>query len=125
MWKSICSKTCVKVKSILVSLAREVHANETGCVKYLVLEQTSADSDRPDMVLIEEYADSLCSLTREKSADGSHFFCLGRWRSQADLDKHHEQQYLKDTHSKLEKEDLLVEPELIKVVEQVYGFEGR
>ena len=49
----------------------------------------------------------------------------GRWVSQADLDKHHEQQYLKETHEKLEKEDLLVEPEVIKVVEQVYGFDGR
>ena len=52
-----------------------------------------------------------------------HFW--GRWLSQADLDKHHEQQYLKETHEKLEKEDLLVEPEVIKVVEQVYGFDGR
>ena len=44
-----------QVKAILTSLAKNVHANEKGCVKYLVLEQTSADADRPDMVLIEEF----------------------------------------------------------------------
>lgn len=49
----------------------------------------------------------------------------GRWLSPAHLDNHHEQHYLKETHEKLEKEDLLLEPEVIKVVEQVYGFEGR
>ena len=48
-----------------------------------------------------------------------------RWRSQADLDKHHEQSYLKETHETLAEEDLLMEPELIKVVEQAYGFERR
>lgn len=45
-----------KVKTVLTSLAKNVHTNEQGCVKYLVLEQTSADSDNPGMVLIEEYA---------------------------------------------------------------------
>ena len=49
----------------------------------------------------------------------------GRWLSQAHLNNHHTQHYLKGTHEKLEKEDLLLEPEVIKVVEQVYGFEGR
>lgn len=43
-----------QVKSILVSLAQNVHANEKGCVKYLVLEQRGTDADRPDMILIEE-----------------------------------------------------------------------
>ena len=43
-----------QVKSILVSLAKNVHANEKGCVKYHVLEQRGNDADRPDMILIEE-----------------------------------------------------------------------
>ena len=46
----------------------------------------------------------------------------GRWRSQEDLDKHHERAYLKETHRKLEEEDLLTGPEVIRVVERVYGF---
>ncbi|KAG7002088.1 dTDP-4-amino-4,6-dideoxygalactose transaminase [Physcia stellaris] len=90
-----------RVEEILTSLAKNVHKNENGCVKYLVLRQTSANAERPDMVLIEE------------------------WLSQDDLENHHKQVYLKDTHKALEEEDLLVEPEVIKVVEQVWGFEGR
>ena len=48
-----------------------------------------------------------------------------RWLSKEDLEEHHKTEYLKDTHEKLEKEDLLMQPELIKVVDQVWGFEGR
>lgn len=48
-----------------------------------------------------------------------------RWRSKEDLDKHRETTYLKDTHEKLEVEDLLVGPEVIKTVDHVWGFEGR
>ena len=91
----------MQVKEILISLAKNVHKNEKGCIKYLVLEQRSSDADRPDMVLIEE------------------------WLSQDALDKHHKTSYLKDTHNKLEKEDLVVNSEVIKVVDQVYGFDGR
>ena len=48
-----------------------------------------------------------------------------RWLSQDDLENHHKQSYLLDTHKKLEDEDLVIKPEVIKVVEQVWGFEGR
>ena len=47
----------------------------------------------------------------------------GRWLSQAALDNHHQQDYLKGTHEAIEKEDLLSTPEVIKVVEQLYNFE--
>lgn len=51
------------------------------------------------------------------------FYPHGRWRSQAALDNHHQQDYLKETHQAIEKEDLLTKPEVIKVVEQLYIFE--
>lgn len=91
----------MQVKEILISLARMVQQHEEGCTKYLVLEQRSDDAARPDMVLIEE------------------------WLSQDALNNHHNQNYLKDTHNQLEQEDLVVEPEVIRVVDQVWGFEGR
>lgn len=47
------------------------------------------------------------------------------WESQAALDNHHKQKYLKETHDALEKEDLVVREEVIKVVDLVWGFEGR
>ena len=88
------------MKELLIALAQNVRKNESGCLKYLVLEQRGSDSTRPDMVLIEE------------------------WKSQEVLDNHHKQSYLKDTHDKLEKEDLVLQPELILVVDQVWGFGG-
>lgn len=107
-----------------------MHANEKDCLKYLVLEQRNADGERADMVLIEESVATPCfSLPPYVLFIGGRkqltFHLHGRWLSQAALDNHHKQHYLKETHEKLEKEDLLSEPEIIKVVEQVYGFEGR
>ena len=48
---------------------------------------------------------------------------LEKWHSQESLDHHHKQSYLADTHKALEKENLVLKPELILVVDQVWGFE--
>ena len=64
-------------------------------------EQRSSDAERPDMVLVEE------------------------WLSQDVLEHHHRQSYLKETHRIIEEEDLVCEPESIKIVDQVWGFHGR
>ena len=90
-----------QLKEVLISLAQNVHNNEEGCVKYLVYEQRGSDAERPDMVLVEE------------------------WLSQEVLDHHHGQSYLKETHKIIEEEDLVYKPELIKIVDQVWGFQGR
>lgn len=103
-------------------------------MQYLVLEQKNADGERQDMVLIEKsvatprFSSLSLSLSFSRFMSGRMqlmFHRHGRWLSQGHLNNHHTQHYLKDTHEKLEKEDLLLEPEVIKVVEQVYGFEGR
>ncbi len=71
-------------------------------MKYLIYEERASDGvERPDLVLLEV------------------------WESQAALDHHHKQDYLGDTHKALEKENLVVKEEVIKVVDLVWGFEGR
>lgn len=90
-----------QVKEILISLAQNVHQHEPGCHKYLVFEQRSSDADRPNMVLIEE------------------------WASEEALEEHHRQMYLKETHQKLEQENLVEKQEEIKVVDLVWGFERK
>ena len=67
-----------QVKEILTSLARNVHANEKGCVKYLVLEQKNSDGEQADMVLIEESVKP--PMTFASSADPLH-----GWENVADF----------------------------------------
>ena len=45
------------MQEILVSLAKIVHENESGCVRYAVWAQDEHDNESgvPDLVLVEEY----------------------------------------------------------------------
>lgn len=46
-----------QLKELLTSLAQNVHANEKGCLKYVVLEPNNPNGDQVDMVLIEEFVE--------------------------------------------------------------------
>ena len=85
----------------MLSLSQNVKEQEKGCTKYLLFEQRSTDADRPDVILIEE------------------------WASQEALDRHGEQSYLKETHQALEREDLVIRDQEVKFMDEVWGFSGR
>lgn len=90
-----------KVKWLLISLAENTCKNEEHCVKYSIYEQRNADTESPEVVLIEE------------------------WISLEALDRHRRQPYLMQYYKILEIEALVVKPELTKVVDQVWGFAER
>ena len=96
-----------------MSLAKTVHENEPGCVKYLVFEQRKDQSSSSD------------GNVEGSGISESEIILIEEWVSQDALNNHHKQQYLKDHHKVLENEKLVRKDEDIRFVEQVWGFEGR
>ncbi|KAK4913363.1 hypothetical protein LTR66_017219 [Elasticomyces elasticus] len=90
------------VRSGLESLAKAVHANEKGCSRYQVYEQTNAEGGNPpQFVVVEEYDD--------KAAFGHHLST----------------QEFRDLGAAVQKENLLAQPLDVKFCNKVGGFLSR